>query len=95
MSDGPVRIQILSDLHLEVPPPRQSRLADSYQYTFPVQAEILALLGDIGATTDDGLFDWLHAQLKRFKAVFFLSGNHESYGSSMVRDMLRRKIAAC
>ncbi|EIW64566.1 Ser/Thr protein phosphatase protein [Trametes versicolor FP-101664 SS1] len=83
MSDGPVRIQILSDLHLEVPPPRRSRLLDSYHFTFPAEAEILALLGDIGATTDDGLFDWLYAQLKRFKTVFFLSGNHESYGSSM------------
>lgn len=95
MSDGPVRIQILSDLHLEVPPPRRSRLLDSYHFTFPAEAEILALLGDIGATTDDGLFDWLYAQLKRFKTVFFLSGNHESYGSSMVSDMLRQELAAC
>lgn len=86
MSDGPVRIQILSDLHLEVPPPRHSRLADSYQFTFPAQAEMLALLGDIGATADDGLFDWLHAQLRRFKTVFFLCGNHEPYGSSLVSE---------
>ncbi|KAI0778285.1 Ser/Thr protein phosphatase protein [Trametes elegans] len=86
MSISPnIRIQVLSDLHLEFPPPRWSTRhgRDSYQYELPAEAEILALLGDIGVTDDDRLYDWLRIQLQRFKLVFFLAGNHEPYGSSI------------
>ncbi|KAI0825032.1 Ser/Thr protein phosphatase protein [Trametes gibbosa] len=78
-----VRVQVLSDLHLEVPPPKHIQHGKPYQFRFPAQSDTLALLGDIGITADDGLFDWIRTQLKRFKTVFFLSGNHESYGSSL------------
>ncbi|KAK2756386.1 hypothetical protein FQN54_005278 [Arachnomyces sp. PD_36] len=68
------KIQILSDLHLEVP---------SAYDAFPVEpkAPYLALLGDIGNTKDDGLFDFIKEQLSKFKIVFFLFGNHEPYHS--------------
>ena len=91
----PVRIQVLSDLHLEITryyPLRPATDGDDkpppYDYDFPVSAEILALLGDIGLTKDERLFDWLRVQLRRFKIVFFLSGNHEAYHSSLVRAVL-------
>ena len=71
-----MKIQILSDLHLEVERPAVVEGQEFYFYDIPVHAEHLALLGDIGWTVQDELFDWLRAQLKLFKTVFFVSGNH-------------------
>jgi len=76
-TDG--RIQLLSDLHLEIE--RGSR--PLYEYDFPAHAPNLALLGDIGWTRDSRLFEWLEAQLARFRRVFFVSGNHEPYVSTL------------
>ena len=84
---GPLRIQILSDLHLEVGRPAVGGGYTTFEYGFPAKADILALLGDIGTTNDDRFFDWLRAQLRRFKLVFFLSGNHEAYRSSLVSEV--------
>ncbi|PBK75748.1 Ser/Thr protein phosphatase superfamily protein [Armillaria solidipes] len=81
------RLQILSDLHLEVERPDEPL----YAYDFPVSAPNLALLGDIGWTRDDRLFDWLRAQLARFETVFFVCGNHEPYGvDATVKDSMDR-----
>jgi Calcineurin-like phosphoesterase len=69
------QFQILSDLHLETP-------AAYDVYDFPPRAPYLALLGDIGDSRGTGLVDFLSKQLKKFKIVFFLLGNHEPYHSS-------------
>lgn len=70
-----VNFQILSDLHLESPA--------AYD-TFEVQprAPYLALLGDIGYVKDAGFFHFLHRQLKAFRIVFLVLGNHEPYHSA-------------
>ena len=80
-----MRFQLISDLHLEVIRAGDER-EDQYLFTFPVDpsADAIALVGDIGATNDDRLFTWIRAQLVRFKVVFFVPGNHEAHGSSMV-----------
>ncbi|KAG6899946.1 hypothetical protein C0993_005069 [Termitomyces sp. T159_Od127] len=70
-STGTLQIQILSDLHLEIERPNGTPGCEFYHYDIPVRAEHLALLGDIGWTIDDRLFEWLEAQLKLFKTVFF------------------------
>ncbi|KAL4809169.1 acyl-CoA dehydrogenase/oxidase [Aspergillus unguis] len=77
--------QILSDLHLENP-----RAYDLFE--IPPKAPYLALLGDIGAVKDDGLFTFLEKQLRNFALVFFLLGNHEPYGSnwSTAKDRVRK-----
>jgi len=75
MLAGTVDVQLLSDLHLEIERGSQPL----YQYDFPASAENLALLGDIGWTRDERLFLWLEVQLSRFKRVFFVSGNHEPF----------------
>jgi len=75
-------IQIISDLHLEIerPSPHDQPL---YIYGFPVCAPNLALLGDIGWTRDERLFQWLEIQLSRFERVFMVAGNHEPYVSTL------------
>jgi hypothetical protein len=70
-----MKIQIISDLHLESP-----KAYDHYEIT-PV-APNLALLGDIGCIRDPGYLDFITAQLKQFRIVFHVLGNHEPYGSS-------------
>ena len=70
-----VKIQIMSDLHLETHP--------SYDFDFPQTAPNLGLLGDIGHAGCDGLFTFLERQLWRYKAVFYLFGNHEPFHLSM------------
>ncbi|KAF8638144.1 hypothetical protein AX17_002417 [Amanita inopinata Kibby_2008] len=87
------RIQVLSDLHLEIERSLQPDVL--YQFPIPVRADLLALLGDIGWTRDERLFQWLKEQLTKFKIVFFVAGNHEPYRSSLKdsRERLERFAA--
>lgn len=68
-------IQILSDLHLESP-----KAYDFYEVT--PTAPHLALLRDIGCVYDPGYLIFLTTQLKQFRIVFHVIGNHEPYGFS-------------
>ncbi|KAM5464236.1 hypothetical protein MauCBS54593_007055 [Microsporum audouinii] len=77
-------IQILSDLHLESP--------SGYDiFTIPPKAPHLALLGDIGNVRDKGFFPFIEAQLRQFRTVFFLLGNHEPYHSTWAES--RKQVA--
>ncbi|KAG5979698.1 hypothetical protein E4U55_004855 [Claviceps digitariae] len=68
------RVQLLSDLHLEIGQQYSS-------YTFPVSAPFLLLGGDIGRLIDyDGYRQFLEAQVCRYQKVFLVLGNHEFYG---------------
>lgn len=72
-----VRIQIMSDLHLE--------FGRSYEsFSFKPTAPYLALLGDIGRTIDEPYFAFLGMLLTNYDKVFLVMGNHEGYGSSYV-----------
>jgi hypothetical protein len=70
-------IQILSDLHLEAP-----KGYDVFEIV--PKAPHLALLGDIGnvASHKDDCLGFLTRQLRQFRTVFFVAGNHEAYHSS-------------
>ncbi|KAH6664439.1 hypothetical protein B0J14DRAFT_607659 [Halenospora varia] len=77
-SPRPLKLQILSDLHLEKHP-------TSYQtYRIPPKAPYLILAGDIGrATTPSHLTAFLHflsTQCSVFKKVFLVAGNNEFKG---------------
>ncbi|KMP07131.1 ser/Thr protein phosphatase superfamily protein [Coccidioides immitis RMSCC 2394] len=75
--------QILSDLHLKSP--------STYNiFNIPPKAPYLTLLEDIGNVHDKGFFPFIKAQLRNFRTVFFLMGNHELYHCSW--DEARRKI---
>jgi len=68
------RIQILSDLHLEVGQQYAS-------FNFPASAPFLLLAGDIGRLIDyEGYLYFLSAQVSRYQKVFLVLGNHEFYG---------------
>jgi len=70
-------LQILSDLHLEAPPHYNN-------YPIPPAAAYLALLGDIGTPGPHTaeFLSFLRIQLKQFRAVLFVPGNHEAYHST-------------
>jgi predicted phosphodiesterase len=70
-------IQILSDLHLEAP-----KAYDVFKII--PKAPYLALLGDIGKIVPhkDDCLAFLKEQLRQFRAVFFVPGNHEGYHST-------------
>lgn len=70
-----MRLQIISDLHLEAPAAYDTFVVSSDN------AQHLALLGDIGHNQDPGLFEFLSKQLVHFAVVFFVCGNHEPYHS--------------
>lgn len=70
-------IQILSDLHLEAP-----KAYDVFEIV--PKAPILALLGDIGNIKPHRAecLAFLTQQLRAFRTVLFVPGNHEAYHSS-------------
>ena len=68
-------IQVLSDLHLEAP-----KGYDVFKVTPSVP--YLALTSDIGGVTDSAYFEFIYKRLSKFKIVFLLLGNHESYHSN-------------
>lgn len=84
-------VQVLSDLHLEA--------FKSYDiFEIVPRAPYLALLGDIAnvARHKDAFLAFLARQLAQFRAVLFIPGNHEAYGSSwpdtigILRDIERQ-----
>lgn len=78
---GP-RFQIISDLHLETP-----LSSPAYEYfsgpsNFPLEADNIFLLGDIGLISDtQPLLNFLRSLLRRsaLLKVFYVLGNHEPY----------------
>lgn len=70
------RIQILSDLHLEMERSGAKPGQEFYHYGVEPTAPVLALLGDIGCVVHDAYFAWLEAQLARYELVLFVPGNH-------------------
>ncbi|KAL9618941.1 MAG: hypothetical protein Q9160_006405 [Pyrenula sp. 1 TL-2023] len=74
-------LQILSNLHLESPQPQGAYST----FVITPKAPYLALLGDIGNITlhkSDDILGFLTRQLRQFRAVLFVPGNHEAYHSS-------------
>ncbi|KAK5942064.1 hypothetical protein PMZ80_006017 [Knufia obscura] len=76
----------MSDLHLEAP--------KAYDiFNIVPKAPYLALLGDVGnvAIHKDDFLAFLTVQLKQFRAVLFVPGNHEAYHSNWpdTLDILR------
>ncbi|KZT22980.1 hypothetical protein NEOLEDRAFT_1038907, partial [Neolentinus lepideus HHB14362 ss-1] len=71
-----VRIQIISDL-------RMGESNHTFDLDVTAHADYLALLGDTARVADEHLFPWLEDVLGRFKLVFYVTGNHEPYGTTV------------
>lgn len=78
------QFQIISDLHLESP-------AAYDIFHIAPKAPYLALIGDIGYVKDEGFFHFLRNQVKAFRIVFLVLGNHEPYHSSWTEVKFRTK----
>ncbi|KAJ0377547.1 hypothetical protein COL26b_004254 [Colletotrichum chrysophilum] len=72
-------MQIISDLHLESP-----KAYDIFEIV-----PVLALLGDIGnvAAHKDDCLAFFTQQLRQFRIVLFVPGNHEAYGSDWSKTL--------
>ncbi|KAI5864938.1 Metallo-dependent phosphatase-like protein [Durotheca rogersii] len=81
-SSAPAAVQIISDLHLEAP-----RAYDVFEIA--PRAPYLALLGDVGnvARHEKDYLAFLTRQLKQFRAVLLVPGNHEPYHSSWAETL--------
>jgi predicted phosphodiesterase len=74
-----VRIQFLSDIHLEMIHRGPFNPSD---FVTPGQAEFLALCGDIGYPEEAILEEFLRFCSRNFRMVFYVPGNHEFYTPS-------------
>lgn len=81
-----MRIQVVSDLHLELRDRAHGHRADG-DGDFPASAPYLALLGDVGDPGSAAYGEFLARQAARFRRVFVVLGNHECYGRG-VREAL-------
>ncbi|KAJ4333036.1 hypothetical protein N0V87_007936 [Didymella glomerata] len=76
------RFQIISDLHLETPLSKPAYSHFSSPLKFPLEADNIFLLGDIGLIADTHpLLGFLRSLLRRNTRlnVFYVLGNHEAY----------------
>jgi len=79
-------IQVMSDLHLEFTfrGPGNSGIAGYNAFDCKPCATVLALLGDIGLVSHEGLFVFLRRQLLKYEKILYVMGNHEFYSGSYV-----------
>ena len=79
-----IRIQFVSDIHLEM---IQYSYFDPSQIVQPGEAEFLALCGDIGYPEDAILEEFIRFCSRNYRMVFWLPGNHEFYSPSAANRM--------
>lgn len=75
-----MKIQILSDLHLEFLSPSQM---DRIVHSIEPRGDVLALVGDIGNAMEDHYSYFLAQMATLFPKVFVVAGNHEYYGNDI------------
>lgn len=94
MSPGPHRLQIVSDLHLEFHRDRGRELLEERLQWDP-SASAVVLAGDIGVAGKHRPTLELALEFfsSRFSEVFYVSGNHEYYGTHAPETQLKlRKL---
>jgi len=76
----------MSDLHLEFYFRQQGGGAGPGYSAFDCApaAPVLALIGDIGLASHDGLFTFLERQLHKYEQILYVMGNHEGYENTYV-----------
>jgi len=83
----PFRIQVVSDLHLDVNPRR------NVKYNINPSAPYLALAGDIAELKNCHiLFPFLMEMCNKFEKVFYVMGNHEYYTNKFEIHSTKEKL---
>ena len=77
MSSAPLRVQVLSDIHLE------KWSGKELKYPPTLDADVLILAGDIGNPRAALYYDFIKMCAGEVKYVIVVAGNHEYYGSTI------------
>jgi hypothetical protein len=84
-SKAPLKLQVVSDLHME------QTMAEYDQLNIEPQADYLVLAGDIGRATQPNhqlfYFGFLKRHCEKFKKVFLILGNNDPKGNSDKRGI--------
>lgn len=91
-------IQLMSDLHLEtiyISHHDGKRHIGYEEFDCGPVSSNLALLGDIGTIAKPGYFQFLRSQLRLYKRILYVMGNHEYYASTVVSPMSYHFHKAC
>jgi predicted phosphodiesterase len=83
-----MKIQYLSDLHLELLPEKS---IDFIKNSIKPKADICVLAGDIGNPFQVGYHDFLQNMNDKFKKIFIIAGNHEFYNNDILKTKLKIK----
>ncbi len=85
----------MSDLHLEYsfPGAGNSTVAGYDAFDCKPCTSVLALLGDVGLVSEDGLFVFLRRQLLKYEKILYVMGNHEFYNSYYVGQIVNSPIS--
>lgn len=89
------RIQIISDIHLELYQPAFSQLFTKSILNGRGKCEYLALLGDIGNPMDDMYRDFVTGLADHYKKVFVIAGNHEYYSGEPMETINKKIEEVC
>lgn len=76
-----MKIQVLSDLHLEFLSPSQ---IETIIGAIEARGDVLVLAGDIGDGTAPHYKHFIEKMSQKFKKVFLVAGNHEYYGHNII-----------
>lgn len=83
-----MRIQVISDLHIEC----EEKPVSPYDYINP-SADVLILAGDIGSLYKyDQLYNFLSETSKLFKLLIYVPGNHEYYEISGMEPLTMSQL---
>ena len=82
-----MKMRFMSDLHLEFGPFEIPTLDDDAD-------TVLVLAGDVAPAKRPALYkDFIRDAVSRFKHVIWIQGNHEHYGGSFQRSLIKMKRA--
>jgi predicted phosphodiesterase len=94
MIESRIRIQFVSDIHLEM---MRARSFHPSHIVLPGEAEFLALCGDIGYPEDAILEEFLRFCSNNYRTVFWVPGNHEFYSTTQmtIQDKFKKMESLC
>lgn len=75
-----VRIQVLSDLHLEL-----LHMSELWFKFYHIDCDVLCICGDIGNIYSDVFWSFINYARKKAQYVLLVTGNHDYWGNSLLQ----------